>query len=86
MPPAGFLVVPDSGGVVLGPGDAFGLAALLGEDAGEVLQASGPVQLLAISGAELWQLAAKLPGLAAGLQPASGSARPVGGVRLPQLG
>ena len=65
----------------LGPGDAFGLAALLGERADTVLEAVSKVDLVALDALDLAHLMLALPALAAALA-GSTSAGPREGVRL----
>ena len=65
----------------LGPGDAFGLAALLGERTGAVLEAVSKVDLVALDALDLAHLMVALPALAGALA-AQTSAGPREGIRL----
>ncbi|HXZ70010.1 MAG TPA: cyclic nucleotide-binding domain-containing protein, partial [Streptosporangiaceae bacterium] len=65
----------------LGPGDAFGLAALLGERTGGVLEAVSKVDLVALDALDLAHLMLALPALAGSLA-AQTSAGPREGIRL----
>lgn len=85
------LLVPDFTGQLapsaeLASGDAFGLSALLGDDAGRVLQATEPVVLLVLDDEAIRGLAGTYPSVAAALEgtqaPAAG---PAGGIRLTRL-
>lgn len=68
--------------VVLGTGDAFGVAALFGDDTGAVLQASG-THLLVLSAEDLSHLTAEMPKLAAALVVQTGGREsPLAGSRL----
>jgi ABC-type multidrug transport system fused ATPase/permease subunit len=73
----------------LGPGDAFGLGALLGEETGLVLRAAGrPVQLLALDDESMAAAAAAHPPVAAALEGDAApraAARPAGGRRLSRV-
>lgn len=69
----------------LGPGQAFGLGATMGEQTGSVLRALRPLQLLVLSSAALAVLALELPAVAAALDTPLGPARPAGGARLSQV-
>jgi ABC-type multidrug transport system ATPase subunit len=68
--------------VVLQPGDAFGLAALLGDESGARLQADGPVRLLVLDAEELAVLAVTTRQVAAALTGAGDGLAPSGGSRL----
>jgi ATP-binding cassette subfamily B protein len=66
------VLVPSLGGRLtgeteLGPGDAFGVTALLGEDRGTTLQAIEPTTLLVLDDEQLRGLAARYPEVAARL-------------------
>ena len=65
----------------LGPGDAFGLAAMLGNRTGGVLEAVSKVDLVALDALDLAHLMLVLPALAAALA-AHTSAGPRDGIRL----
>jgi ATP-binding cassette, subfamily B, bacterial len=69
----------------LGPGQAFGLGAAMGEQTDSVLRAPRPVQLLVLSAAALAVLALELPAVAAALDAAPGGAAPAGGARLSRV-
>jgi len=69
--------------VILGTGDAFGVAALFGDDTGAVLQASGTVHLLVLSAEDLRHPTAEMPKLAAALVVQTGGREsPLAGSRL----
>jgi CRP-like cAMP-binding protein len=74
----------------LGPGDAFGLSALLGDDIGRQMEATGPVSVLALDNTTLGGLAARHPSIAGALEgPQPGNRRtvvmPAGGMRLARM-
>jgi ABC-type multidrug transport system fused ATPase/permease subunit/pSer/pThr/pTyr-binding forkhead associated (FHA) protein len=72
-------------GTELGPGDAFGLAALLGNETGAVLVAEGPVTLLVLDDQAMASLAGALPSVAAALERPKAAASPAGGRRLSRM-
>ncbi len=71
----------------LGPGDAFGLSALLGQETGSVLSADGPVSLLVLDDVAISALAASLPAVGAALEGSrtSAVAPAAGGRRLTRM-
>ncbi len=72
----------------LGPGDAFGVAALLGQPAGAVLEADGAAGLLLLDDEAVAALAALHPAVAAALEGARTAApapAPAGGRRLTRM-
>jgi ABC-type multidrug transport system ATPase subunit len=88
------LLVPDLTGTLapvaqLSPGDAFGVAALLGRESGAVLEAIGRVGLVVLDDAAMAGLAATIPAVGAALAGAPAAARPaaapLGGRRLSRL-
>lgn len=85
------LLVPGIAGAevpiaALGPGDAFGVAALLGAGTGAFLRAEEPVALLVVTDQALAALAADFPSVAAAMEGRGATgARPAGGRRLPRL-
>jgi ABC-type multidrug transport system fused ATPase/permease subunit len=85
------LLAPDFTGLLapsaeLGSGDAFGLTALLGDDAGRVLQATDPVVLLVLDDEAIRGLASIYPSVATALEGARVPAvAPAGGTRLTRL-
>jgi hypothetical protein len=72
-------------GTELGPGDAFGLAALLGNETGAVLVAEGPVTLLVLDDEAMASLAGALPSVAGALERPKAAASPAGGRRLSRM-
>jgi ABC-type multidrug transport system fused ATPase/permease subunit len=85
------LLIPDFTGqpvpsAELGSGDAFGLTALLGDDAGRVLQAAEPVVLLVLDDETIRGLAGAYPSVAAALEGTHApAAAPAGGTRLTRM-
>jgi ATP-binding cassette subfamily B protein len=69
----------------LGPGEAFGLGAVMGQRTGHVLQAQRRLQLLVLMPQALAALALDLPSVGAALDTASSPAAPAGGDRLSQV-
>jgi len=69
----------------LGPGDAFGLAALLGHETGAELEASTEVALLVLDDEAIAVLAATLPSVAAALSGDRVVPAPAGGRRLSRV-
>jgi energy-coupling factor transporter ATP-binding protein EcfA2 len=85
------VLAPDPAGRLLtvaelGPGQAFGLDATMGEQTGSVLRAVRPLRLLVLSSAALAVLALELPAVAAALDTAPGPTAPAGGSRLSRVG
>lgn len=66
----------------LAPGDAFGLAALLGQDSGAVLTADTQAALLVLDDDALRGLAAAFPSIGAAMTGRADVVSPVGGLRL----
>jgi len=87
----GSVLLPDFSGELapmaeIGPGDAFGLAALLGEEKGHVLRAVDALSLLVLDDEAVRGLAAVHPSVAAALEgSAAAEVVPVGGTRLSRL-
>jgi len=87
----GSVLVPDFAGELspsaeVDAGDAFGLAALLGEERGHVLRAVDALSLLVLDDDAIRGLAAIHPSVAATLEGAAASAAvPAGGTRLSRL-
>jgi CRP-like cAMP-binding protein len=87
----GSVLAPDFAGELsplaeVGPGDAFGLAALLGEERGHVLRAIDTVTLLVLDDEAVRGLAAVHPSVAVALEGGGASAAvPAGGTRLSRL-
>ena len=87
----GSVLAPDFAGELsplaeIGPGDAFGLAALLGEERGHVLRAIDAVSLLVLDDEAVRGLAAVHPSVALALEGGAASAAvPAGGTRLSRL-
>jgi ABC-type multidrug transport system fused ATPase/permease subunit len=85
------VLVPGFGGDLavvaeLGPGDVFGLSALLGEETGSVLEAVEAVSLLVLDGPAFADLVGQVPTLAAGFEGTRRSrVLPRGGRRLSRL-
>ncbi len=88
------LLVPDFAGrptpaAELGPGDAFGVAALLGQESGAVLEATGRVRLVVLDDQAMAGLAATIPAVGAALAGAPAGAEPapapLGGRRLSRV-
>jgi ABC-type multidrug transport system fused ATPase/permease subunit len=72
--------------VELGPGDAFGLSALLGEESGALLEALDSVSLLVLDDDTIAALAGAYPAVGAALDGRSASAvAPAGGRRLSRM-
>jgi energy-coupling factor transporter ATP-binding protein EcfA2 len=70
----------------LGPGDAFGVSALLGQETGSTLSADGPVSLLVLDDESIAALAASLPAVGAALEGSRPPAvSPAGGRRLTRM-
>jgi ABC-type multidrug transport system fused ATPase/permease subunit len=69
----------------LGAGDAFGLAALLGQPSGAVLQAVDSLSLLVLDDEAISALAVTFPAVASALEGERLAARPAGGTRLPRM-
>ena len=70
----------------MGPGDAFGLAALLGDDRGHLLRAIDPLSLLVLDDEAVRGLAAVHPSVGAALEGRDApDAVPAGGTRLSRL-
>lgn len=70
----------------LGPGDTFGLSALLGQESGSVLSADGPLSLLILDDEAVAALAASLPPVGAALEGSRAPiAAPAGGRRLTRM-
>ena len=70
----------------LGPGDTFGVSALLGQATGSVLSADGPVSLLVLDDEAVAALAASLPAVGAALEGTRApAAAPAGGRRLTRM-
>ena len=66
----------------LGPGDVFGLAALLGDDMDNVLQPIGNLDLLVLDPAAIARLTVEVPSLPKSLFGAEQAVAPRGGTRL----
>ncbi|TMM19437.1 MAG: ATP-binding cassette domain-containing protein [Actinobacteria bacterium] len=88
------LLVPDFAGrptpaAELGPGDAFGVAALLGRESGAVLEATGRLRLVVLDDQAMAGLAATIPAVGAALAGAPAAAgrtaAPLGGRRLSRV-
>jgi ABC-type multidrug transport system fused ATPase/permease subunit len=87
------VLVPDLAGTPtpaaeLGPGDAFGVAALLGQESGAVLEATERVRLVVLDDEAMAGLAATIPAVGAALAGAPTAARaaaPLGGRRLSRV-
>jgi ABC-type multidrug transport system ATPase subunit len=86
------VLVPDLAGrpapaAELGPGDAFGVAALLGQESGAVLEATERVRLVVLDDEAMAGLAATIPAVGAALAgaPAARAAAPLGGRRLSRV-
>jgi ABC-type multidrug transport system ATPase subunit len=85
------VVVPNFAGELvpaseLDPGDAFGVAALLGQETGAVLQALEPVGLLVLDDEAMAGLAAAIPSLGAALtRTGTPPLAPAGGRRLSRM-
>jgi ABC-type multidrug transport system fused ATPase/permease subunit len=88
------LLVPDFAGrptpaAELGPGDAFGVAALLGQESGAVLEATERVRLVVLDDQAMAGLAATIPAVGAALAGAPAAAgpapAPLGGRRLSRV-
>jgi len=73
------------GSAELGPGDAFGLAALLGQETGSELEASTDLSLLVLDDQALVALTATLPSVAAALTGDRSAPAPTGGRRLSRI-
>jgi CRP-like cAMP-binding protein len=69
----------------LGPGEAFGLGAVMGQRTGYVLRAQRRLQLLVLRPEALAALALELPSVGAALDTAPSPAVPAGGDRLSQV-
>jgi ABC-type multidrug transport system ATPase subunit len=71
----------------LGPGDVFGLGALLGDTTGALLSAVGPMTLLVLDAGALAAAAAMFPTVASVLEgrPVDGGPAPAGGHRLSRV-
>ena len=69
----------------LGPGDTFGLAAVLRQETGTELRAEGPVRLLVLDAQDLAYVALVFPTVAARLQASGHRAVPSGGSRLARI-
>jgi ABC-type multidrug transport system fused ATPase/permease subunit len=85
------VLVPDLAGkpspaAQLGPGDAFGVGALLGQESGAVLEATERVGLVVLDDQAMAGLAATIPAVGAALAGApSATAAPTGGQRLSRV-
>jgi ABC-type multidrug transport system fused ATPase/permease subunit/CRP-like cAMP-binding protein len=73
------------GSAELGPGDAFGVSALLGQETGAQLEASTDLSLLVLDDDVIAGFAATLPSVAAALGGKGTAPAPVGGQRLSRV-
>ena len=69
----------------LGPGDAFGVAALLGQETGAVLEGAEDLAVLVLDDEDMAGVAARFPSVAAALAGRPSALVPAGGRRLSRM-
>ncbi|TMK82357.1 MAG: ATP-binding cassette domain-containing protein [Actinobacteria bacterium] len=69
----------------LGPGDAFGVAALLGQETGAVLEGAEDLAVLVLDDEDMAGVAARFPSVAAALAGRPSAVVPAGGQRLSRM-